>query len=516
LAETLFYRGQAARAIPLLEAAVEQRHEKADDAKLAAAMLLEAMGGGEQQSARVRALLGRNLGVARAFLAHAIVLLRSGETERAEIPLRIALEIADDDPVPWLFLQQLSSDPEMTAYPASDPRLQAKLEAAARHFESGETKKVERIVSRILETRPYHVPARLLVIQDAEKNGDPFEALAGYRQLLVWLPGIPTLQAKAAQVANTMGASELAECLLLQALEIAPGDGSLHRLLGVARLASDNYEGAVQSSLQALELGIDDAALYATLGQAYILDMQISESIEAYSRALELDPTAAQVIPSFALSSLTTEQFEVLRGLLTRHIEAHPTDTSTLYSLGVMSLRDNDLERARSYLEPLAELTPNDSKVQYNLGSLYLRAGEKERGEATMQRFRELKAAEDEWFLRQNSAFRRRLQARDLAAGGDSTAALRIYAELSTEGLADVEDLLAAGRLCLQAGDFAGARAWFEAVLEAEPYRREALEGLVHAAEGVGDSEMAQGLRDRLEVLTSPCGEASTSQMSGR
>ncbi len=53
----------------------------------------------------------------------------------------------------------------------------------------------------------------------------------------------------------------------------------------------------------------------------------------------------------------------------------------------------------------------------------------------------------------------------------------------------------------LRLGDGGKAFAWYESVLQAEPYDREAIEGLARAAEMIGRNEVAERCRERLELL---------------
>ncbi len=65
----------------------------------------------------------------------------------------------------------------------------------------------------------------------------------------------------------------------------------------------------------------------------------------------------------------------------------------------------------------------------------------------------------------------------------------------------ELADYLALAAAWLRLGDGAKAFAWYQSVLETEPYHRQALEGLAGAAERTQRDEVAERCRERLELL---------------
>jgi len=496
----LLAQGREDEAAALLEPMAKTAADSSESQ--AARMLLLSLGGAEEVQL-LRRLVGENLQLARSYLALGLAEMRVGETERAANALRIALEIDDQDPVPWLLLQSISDDPSLTSYPEFFPDLEGKLERARNPQVTGAS--VEAEAESILGERPFHVPARLTLVLDAEAREDSWTALTGYRQLVEWLPGIPSLQARAARVAHTMEAEDLATCLAQRAMRSMPEEASLYYLLAAIESEAGEWEASSQSCRKAIELGLEEAPLYLTLGRVEFEQMHIGESIASYAKAVELDADADRAVPRFALATLSTEEFDALRSLMAAELERDPNGENTLYTLGLMSLRENELEAAVEYFERLSVLLPDDTQVQHHLGTAYMRAGEKENGKAALERFRELKAAEEEAWVEHNQAYRKKLEAQDATAAGDPAEALRIYNELASVGLAEPDDYLAAGSLYLEGGDFERAYGWFEQFLTANPYRREALEGLAAAAEGLGREDVATQARARADLLAWPC-----------
>jgi tetratricopeptide (TPR) repeat protein len=457
--------------------------------------------------AALNSAVGRNLELPQAYLALGVRHLRQGEPGSVEAPLRIAVNMDDRDPVPGLLLAQVLGEGAAATQPEVFPELGRKYLRASRSLERGEEETATRLATEIVTGRPHHVPARLLLIEAAERSDDHWSAMAGYEQLLEWLPGVALLEARAAQAAHAMGADDLATCLARRALSSMPAGGSLHHLLAAGLEGSGQTEAAIEACRQAIDLGVRESSVYRLLGDLHYGRLEVAEAIAAYSQALELDPNAAETLASFVVSSLTTDDYEALKDLLERHVEAHPENVNTLYSLGVMSLRDNDLEAAARYFERLVEVAPTHTQVNYNLGQIYLRAGRQEEGRAAMERFRELKDKEDaEWLVR-NRSHALRIDARDAVAQGDPGLGVQTYAKLVEQGTASPEDYLEAGEACLTMGDADAAYAWFERLLEFFPYNRRALEGLAKAARLLGRPEAADEATRRLAILSWPCAE---------
>jgi tetratricopeptide (TPR) repeat protein len=502
LAEILLTRGSIVEALEVLRPLAEQ--SPGSEGSLEARLLTLSVGGEEELPALYR-LVGENLHLARAYLALGLARHRTSGGRAAILPLRIALEIEDQDPVPWLMLREVTPEEDSIGYPEPLPDLRGRLEHARRLFDVGDTGGGQEIVGAILDQRPHHVPAHLVPVLDAEAREDPWVALAGYRRLADWLPEIPSLQARAARIAHTMEAEELATCLARRAMQSMPEEPSLHYLLAAIHSEAGEWEAASTACRRAIELGMEEAPLYLTLGRVEFEQMHIGESIDAYAKAVELDPDADRAVPRFALATLSTEEFDALRDLMEIELQRDPKGENTLYTLGLMSLRDNDFAAAVEYFERLSSLLPEDTQVQHHLGTAYMRAGDKEKGKAALERFRELKAAEEEAWVEHNQAYAKKLQAQDATAAGERDEALRIYNELASAGFAEPDDYLAAGALYLEAEDYERAYGWFEQFLNANPYKREALEGLAEAAAGLGSTEVAIEARARADLLSWPC-----------
>lgn len=496
-AQLLVYLGQT-EDVPRLLAMLEDHPDAGGEEAVAATMLAAAREPGEDAATRLRVLLGRNLSLADAYVALGVHRWLNDLDDLAT-PFRIALEIDDRHAIARLFLHAVDSTAEP---PEPQPIVRARFTTALSHYEEGRIGEAGRIAERLLEDRPHHVPAVMLAVRAAEDRGDLWTALSGYRRLLEWLPGLPALQSRLADVAHAMGAEDLAEASVRAALAAFPDDGALHYRLATILVSRQATEGGLEAALRAIELGFDAPEVWLILGQLHLARMETAPAIEAYRRALEIAPDAAEFLGTFALSSLTTEEFSSLRQLLERHAAAHPNNVDTLYNLGVMSLRDGQLEQAAAHLEQAALTAPERSDVQYNLAQTYRRLGRVDDARAAMDRFTELEARENEIWERQNRLHFLRVQASDASAGGDPARAVDLWREINADPLSSLDDLRSLGQALLETGQASEAVDRFQTVLETRPYDRQAVVGLAAAAAAAGRESLAQLAHRRVALLS--------------
>ncbi|MDH3254383.1 MAG: tetratricopeptide repeat protein [Acidobacteriota bacterium] len=504
-AETYMYLDrptEAGRHLTALQTQVDEENPPG----VAATLLQLSLQADRASENRLLVLLGQNISLADGYLAWAIHRWLSGDESSATPLLEIAAEIDDGNPATLLWLERLKPG-ELVSCLTPAYGLDQKIGEAYRLYEQNHFEAAVALASSLVDQRPLHVPAHLLLIRDAERRDDLWSALAGYRRLLDWLSGLPALHARVADIAHAMGLADLAECNVRRALSVLPEDGALHYRLATILASRDDFDGAAAACRQAIELGIDEYHVWLTLGKLSLDRMNVAESIAAYGRALELAPETAETIGSFVLSSLTTDDFAALRALLERHVAAHPHSADTLYSLGVMSLREGRTDQAETYLQEVAKLRPEDSDVYYNLSQVYRRQGRREESEIALERFTELKAIEEEDWLRHNRSHALRLDARAAFDEGDAATAIDAFRRIVAAGTAQAEDYSDLGQAYLAAGEYREAMSLFETLLETAPYERSVLSGLARAAAALGDPETARQAEGRIELLSMSCAD---------
>ncbi len=494
-------RNEEARAVAQ---ALKDRSQDGDRSHRRAEWLLAALNPNPQGWAELAGAIGDSPEAGDLYWALGELHLGTHPQHSAML-FRIALDHDSENPVSWLALERLVGQEEVVTLPDSMPNLRPALLRSRRLWEEGRHEEGRQIALRLLDQRPHLVPALLLLAQDAERREDLWQATWIYEQLLDWLGPIPSFGRRLAEVAQTMGAEELAMCGAHVALYGESQNGALYYLLGAIESDRGETEAAIEAYERALELGHEDVRIWLRLGELHFEQMEISASIEAYEGAMSMDPAAAEAVRPFALSSLTTEQYASVREILEKHIEQHPESINTLYSLGVMSLRDNHLEEAKTYFLRLAEVAPDHRQVHYNLGQILLRQGDTAAGQAEMKSFRQIKAAEDEEWEVHNQAHFRRVEARKLTAAGQPEQAIPLYAQSVSEGAAELSDYLELAAANLAVGRVGDALEGYEGILSSYPYHHAALEGLIEAARESGEQPKLEDAVRKLKILDWPC-----------
>lgn len=443
----------------------------------------------------------QDLSSAREYLRLGASFLARGQTDAAIRSLRVASAIDDLNPIPFLFLKERSEEP-----PLLYPELPAEFLLLRQAFEAGDFDKAASAADAILKRRALFVPARLLLLEGASARKRFVDALVQYDELIIQLPPLFEIHARAARLALEAEAYELAECSASQALEIEPSDPTLLFLLAQAQLEAGKAKEAIATCERAIASGAATAPIYFTLGNALHGRMEIASSIAALQKAVELDPQAAEDIASFALSSLTTEEYRNLRSLLEAHVESHRDNVNTLYSLGVMCLREGELDKARDYLERVQKLAPKDVQAYYNLALLHQRAGREDLAREAMAWFQELKAEEDALWQEGHRLSDVRIRGENAAVRGELEEAIATFTELvKTRNEETLGDYVRLGEALLAAGRLEEAREAFESSLSQTARDAAGLEGLSRVAAGLGDSKKSAAYGAAAALLTRRC-----------
>lgn len=480
LGEALLYTGDSTKA--------QDHFQNAAEKEPAAKLFLE-------PENKIKVLLGENLGSADAYLAAAI---------RANSPslFLVAYNIDDQNPVTQLFLKKTGQKLPNFSLVTTD--VVQTLQAASNALKE-DPAKADPLAQKIIMDRPMHIPALLIQIESAEKQGNYWKALTNYKVIMQSLPDIPAILLRFALLARDIEANEAADCAIQKALSIKPEDSSLYYVQATILKQEEKVDTALAACQKAIELGFQEAPAYVTLGNLYYEKMEISRSIDAFQTAIEKDPGSAEDIASFALSALTTSDSAKLTQILEKHVETHPENINTLYSLGALYLNENQFDKAKEYFLKLMKAAPNNSQVYYNLSLLYTREGNDAEAKKAMDRFEELKNEERKEFLRQNQMYRLRIEASEAKQQGNNKKAMELYSQILEQGSEEKKDLLAFGQLNLSEGRLNEATSTFEKVIKKWPYDAGAIEGLLKTAQKLKDSQKASLYQHQLELLKTVC-----------
>jgi len=215
------------------------------------------------------------------------------------------------------------------AAPAPHNALQALLQTAISHHQSGRLAQAEQLYRQILSQSPRHPDALHLAALLAHQRGDALdaqgrldEAAASYRQALALKPDMVEAHGNLGNVLSQQGKLEEALLSYRRVLALSPKLAGAHYNLGIVLNKLGRLEEAATCYRQALVLAPDFADAHGNLGGTLLELGRRDEALACYLHALRLDETDesraafAHCIKEVALASATDE----LRRLLARAI----------------------------------------------------------------------------------------------------------------------------------------------------------------------------------------------------
>jgi tetratricopeptide (TPR) repeat protein len=456
------------------------------------AWLLKSLEKGDEREAV--AILSDNLGTSEAYFAAAMHYRGLGNLEMTQSSLKIAFQLDDQNPAPLLFLKTEVSKP---ALPHTE--LVHRISEMKALLDQKKLEDAHHAASRLIEACKRCVPAHLVLMDLLEKKRQFWEAVEEFESMDQWLPDLPVVLIRVADMERTMGAFRLAECTARRAISIDSANGSHYYQLARIQNEAKSFDAAIESSKKAIALGYENSTVYVLLGDLYYQKMELSQSMEAMEEAMILDPQSAERVASFALSELVTQNHPSLRAALEKNAEAHPESTNTVYALGVMYLNEQNLPKAKQYFERLQKLVPRNSQIYYNLALIYQREGNQAGAAGAMRRFRELKDVEQQEFNAANEAHRLRDQGQSALNARDSAKAISIFSKLVSSKFSEQKDLVSLAKAYQNQKDNENAYACYLKALAVLPADQDALTGAIESA---GNKELAEKWRKRLKLLS--------------
>ncbi len=221
-------------------------------------------------------------------------------------------------------------------------------------------------------------------------------------------PGFPRLQYSLGVALFNDGQFEEATAPLTRAREESPEDADLRRMLALARLNNEDYEGAAEllrsdagrrenpsleyayglalvRSGRAAEAESVFAALLAensewpelnvVLGQAYAQQDEYEAAIGSLRRALELDPGVAEAHATLGDIFLRQGKLGEAEASLRAELAAHPEDERSRYTLAMVLDLNRRPEEAKRLLRQHLDARPLSADGRYLLGKILLAEG---------------------------------------------------------------------------------------------------------------------------------------------
>lgn len=313
---------------------------------------------------------------------------RNGRTEDARRVVRVALELAVDDPEMHQALALIeegagtfpAAEEAIRKATALDGNVEYRLDLGRILYLAGKLADAEAEWTKI-ETDFATNAEVLLALADAERElGRTDEAATAYDKALLLAPEgsprhIDILVEKGRMLADKGRNPEALE-LLTRARQQAPKDPDVHYNLGVLYVRLAQHEAAITSFREALKLDADMARAQNNMGVAFDKLHKGEDAMKAFSKAVEIDPRFADAHYNLGLASFKLRKFKEARTALEKALSIAPDMADAKFYLGEVYYQLGDSQKAlRVYKEALRS-NPSDASSHRRLGDIHLQAAD--------------------------------------------------------------------------------------------------------------------------------------------
>ena len=210
---------------------------------------------------------------------------------------------------------------------------------------------------------------------DFHRSGNLTEAAKGYRKLLRKNPKHPDGLYLLGCLEYQNGRNEAAADLLLEAIEIAPGEADYQNALGLALMELEKYEDAELAFRRAIKLD-NRAEFHSSVGMLRRKQNRLPEAIAAYREALRLDPSCADThynlgntLRDAGGAEEAVENFRLALKLDGDHFHSLAALGQTMQSAGRNA-------EAAAYFKKALALAPRDTGLLCDFGDVLQASGE--------------------------------------------------------------------------------------------------------------------------------------------
>lgn len=225
-----------------------------------------------------------------------------------------------------------------------------------------------------------------------ETIGRPENAIPAMRLAVERDPKSEAYRFRYAMLLTDTKAPAAAVIRLQEALKDFPRSSRLWFALGVAFIAQDKYNEAVQPFQRAIEIDSKFAPAIAYLGITHEQAGRYAEAIEFYEQALKVDErlVVAHHLAANALLKQTSSDTARAEAHLVRAVELDSSFTPARLALGKLYSRTNRFAEAAAQLERAIATEPNLVEAYYQLGQVYNRLKRTTDAQAAFAKFKEL------------------------------------------------------------------------------------------------------------------------------
>jgi len=286
------------------------------------------------------------------------------------------------------------------------------------------------------------------------------------------------------------------EALVAECGDFAPAHfdlGNLHYTAGRMDAALSHYEKTVA-------LAPDNPLYLKNLADLlYSERMDTDRVLKLYDKILSFRPEDIQALMVTGHLCVSLKRFDDALGYYNRVLDIEPWNEEVqqfvdrLIGQGAVSGTDGDpetayqrcldqasrgqVDKAVTGLESLVAAHPDFALAHNDLGVLYYQRGDKGRCLQSYERAVSLDP--------KNANFQKNLADLYLAEHGNVEKALELYLSVLHENPEDIDALMVAGHICAAMGKTESAKAFYDRVLDVEPWNLEASDRLEKLASGL-------------------------------
>lgn len=244
--------------------------------------------------------------------------------------------------------------------------------------DSARLSRAEELLQTALARTSIPVPALDLLARIRQHTGNHREEATVLEKALEENPRDAARWTRAATAYLRAHRFEKAVSVAEEGLLLFPGEFSLARAAGFARLRSGDANRAVDQFQEVLNLRSDTASaektaeIHAGLGLAYTELDRPADADSAFETAQSLAPDHPVVLQSHAYSlALRATALDRALKMARRAVELSPTDPFALDTVGWVYFQRDDLEVARRHLRRALNAGPPSARILEHLGDVH-------------------------------------------------------------------------------------------------------------------------------------------------
>ena len=285
-----------------------------------------------------------------------------------------------------------------------------------------------------------------------------------YQQVLALRPGDPAVLSAIAEAYEAMDDLSAARFHAEQALERAPAEPDLHRLLAGLRLRSGDTDGAIESLDALLALTPNDTDALGMLARAQQNAGRLDDAAATYARLLDTVGENPSVRVRILQIQRRLGDLEGSAETLAVLVELDPENYALHRQLAEVYVALERPADAIGVLESLLQFAPSDTDARLALADLYRQRGDESSARAILD---EMQAPGDHPEARLAHAIA--LFARADHDGEAASASREILEQLADQGEDATEILFLLGELRFRDGDYEAAADALARALADEP-----------------------------------------------